>query len=124
MKFTHYSEARKHFKLGDTAWGCAYSYTHEKEGRALFQKPQLGVFTVGNTEASDRNKRENGRRDIEYFVPFKKNSEGLAWSKAVQLHSRCYATSEDECIELYNSLIKSNINWHKSEIEKLEKELI
>ncbi len=49
-----------------------------------------------------------------YFVPFKKTAkscdlEDLAWSKAVNIRSRVYADTENECIEAYNECVMKNV---------------
>ena len=124
MIITDFKDTINHFKLSDTAYACAYEYTHDKEGKCKHQKPVLGVFTAGNTEEKNAEYIAKGRTDVCYFVPFKKNGIDLAWSKAVTIYSRCYATTQQECIALYNRLIQDSIEWHEQEIKKLEKDLL
>lgn len=126
MKYREYTNVAKNFRAGDTAWACAFHYTHDKESKSLHQEPIYGKFMIGNTQLKVDEKLER-RPDYsypEYFVPFKKNGVDLAWSKAVHMSSRHYATTEDECVELYNSLIMDAVDWHRKEIDKLEKLLL
>ena len=56
-----------------------------------------------------------------YFVPLSAKKQGtdledLAWSKAVEISSRCYADSEQECIDLYNKLIDEDIAFFNQKI--------
>ena len=126
MKYKNYMDVAKNFKAGDTVWACAFNYTHDKEGRSLHQEPVLGKFMLCSTQAKhdDKLKRYPDYTYPEYFVPFKKNGVDLAWSKAVHMHSRCYATTEEECVDLYNNLIGNAIDWHRSEIDALERMLL
>jgi hypothetical protein len=64
-----------------------------------------------------------------YFVPFKKNYKGdgknwadkdLAFSKSVDVKSREYANTYEECVKLYNELIDNEVNKHKEIIKELE----
>lgn len=123
MKIKNYTEVSKNFKAGDEIWACAFNYTHDKEGKHLYQEPVFGKLMAGKTEVAHNSRIERfpDSSNVEYFVPFKKNGVDLAWSKAVLMYNRYYATTEEECVELYNSLVKNAIDWHRSEIEALEK---
>lgn len=124
MTVVNHFDVNKYFNLGDIAYACAYEYTHDKNGKCKYQKPIRGMFTAGDTEAKNNEYISKGQTNIRYFVPFKKNKEDLAWSKAVTIYARCYATTQQECITLYNKLIQANIDWHEHEIEKLRKDLL
>lgn len=92
---------------------------------SLYTRPPVrGMFTLGKSVEDTKRRTNRGDTKIEYFVPFKKNSNELAWSKAVLMHSRCYASTYEECVVLYNKLISNAINWHMYEISKLEQDLI
>ena len=65
-----------------------------------------------------------GHKEPRYFVPFKKNGKDLAWSRAVTIYARCFTESESECIEYFNNLIREQIQWHQSEIERLKSEIL
>ena len=119
-----YFDAKKIFKPEDEVWACAFKYQHSKEGKRFFQKPVLGRLMCGNTLEKHLNCIRDCRCYLNYFVPYKKNSNQLAWSRAVEIYSRMYATSEAECIQLYNSMIAENINWHTKAIEELRKEFV
>lgn len=123
MKVSGY-EVKKHFNVGDTVYACAYKYTRDKEQKVFHQKPIAGMLMAGKTEPKHNQRLAIGGNVIEYFVPFKKNSTELAWSKAVSVTARNYASTYTECVELYNSLIKNAIIWHINEIEKLRGDLL
>lgn len=95
-----------------------------KRERLYIKKPIRGIFTVGKTDEKNKIALSRGNTSIGYFVPFKKNSDELAWSKAVQMSSRKYASTYEECVQLYNKLILNKVEWHQQEIEDLKKELI
>ncbi|WP_370747024.1 hypothetical protein [Faecalibacillus intestinalis] len=63
------------------------------------------------------------------FIPFKKTYKGngenwttkdLAFSKSVVVYAREYASTYNECIEVYNDLIEHEIDKCNEIIEKLE----
>lgn len=123
MKIRNIDDIPKHFKVGDEVWACAFEYDSYKEGRALFQVPVLGVFTNSRTGAKNKDKLKNSSTArIKYFVPLKKDGIEPMYSKVVNLESRCYATTKEECIELYHELINERIEWHRNKIEKLIEE--
>lgn len=124
MIITHYTEAQDKFYIGDEVWACDFKYAHDKESRHLYQKPILGKLMAGRTEELHKRCVASGTATVKYFVPFKKNGTELAWSKAVTVYSRKYATSKQECIKMFNELIESDIKWHENEIKALKKELI
>lgn len=126
MKIKEHTDIQNIFKVYDKIWACAFEYNSYKEGKFLHQKPVLGQFMAGNTleNHNRRMSRYKDKNNAVYFVPLKKNGIDLAWSKAVHITSRVYATTEEECIELYNELIQKNIDWHITEIEELKSLLV
>lgn len=109
------------FSVGDTIWACAFKYTYSKDGMRFSQTPIHGMLTVGNTEASHNARLGRGVTNPSHFVPFKKDGKSLSWSKAVEISSRKFATTEKECAKLYNELVNECISWHTIEIEELKK---
>lgn len=114
------------FKVGDSAWACAYSFATNKETRLLYQEPIKGEFVAGkdeaqNTDLLQRYAAKGVAPSIGYFVPYKKDGVSLAWSKKIDAQSRMYATTRDECVELYNDKIDSHIRWHENQIDELRK---
>ena len=123
MKVTDYLEISK-FKSGDIVWACAFESTYGTDKLLFKQEPILGMVVSRKTLREI--KSTNSYATIRYFIPFKKNAkfytlENLAWSKAVNIHSRKYATTEAECIELYNELIDDQILYHQERIYEIEK---
>lgn len=120
-----WDDVKKHFKVGDTVYACAYKYNRDKEGRQYFQKPILGQLVLGRNKTEEEYYQRTGREtEPNYFVPFKKNGEDLAWSKIVTIYSRYFTTDEEESKKFYNDLIKEQIAWHESEISKLREDLL
>ena len=116
-------------KIGDILWGCAYDYTSTKEHKGLHQIPILGMLSY--TKYADCMDKYNDPNvySPKYFIPFKKNAktlspENLAYSKAVYVEARQYATTELDSRHLYNELIQDNIDWHEQEIQKLKDDML
>lgn len=126
MKLTGYLEIKEKLHCGDVMWACAFCYNMSKEGNILSQKPVLGMITAASNPVDNDRKLKGGSEGVKphYFVPFKKNGKDLSWSRVVQLTNRKYASTEEECKEIYNSLLQENIDWHKSKITELEKEMV
>lgn len=130
MIIGRYSELKNNnIKIGDTIWACAYEYTSTKEQKGLHQKPIFGMIT--HVKYSDMHAKYSDASlyGAKYFIPFKKDAKSfdisnLAWTKAVSIYSRQYATNELDCRNLYNQLIQRNIDWHTREIQKLKDDFI
>lgn len=125
MKLTSWYEIHKtNFKVGDTIWACNYRATLDKEGLRYIQTPIQGIFSFANSEKEHEKAIQQGKVGagcIKYFIPLKKNGTEPAWSKAVSIEAREYATTEEECKELYNELIDDYISLYEREIEYLKK---
>ena len=110
--------------VGDDIWACAFSFNSNKETKALYQKPVRGQIVAGRTESQNKDiiKRCGGEKNATmcYFVPYSKNNTSLAWYKCVNIDSRVYATTYDECVKMYNSMVQSCIEWHNATAKKLE----
>lgn len=111
-------------KPGDVVWACAFKVTYDKDDMRFIQKPIMGILSSAKTEKLHSELLEFGKDNISYFIPFKKNKNELAWSKAVQTSARIFATTEEECKEMYNEEVQYYINNYKRKIESLEKELL
>lgn len=118
-----YREINDNFKLDDEVWACAYKPTSDKEGRSNYSNPIRGRLVAENTKSRDEFRWSRGCTDIRAFIPYKKNGKDLAWSKAVTIYSRYFTDNEAESKEYYNKLIREQIQWHQSEIEKLKNEI-
>lgn len=93
------------FKAGDELWATAYSLNNPKDTKALKCTPIKGVLSMSNkkVELSD-----NGYCP-RYFIPYNKNGEPM-FSRAVQVQSRVYATTQEEATELYNEAVTQIVN--------------
>lgn len=114
-------------------WACMFEYNKGKEGKKLYQKPILGKIMAScrkdmHDEYVEHIKKcgNYGKEQygVEWFVPYKRNSKELAWSKAVRVYNRKYAPDEETSKQLYNRMIQDKINWHNNAIEELKKEMI
>lgn len=114
-------------------WACMFEYNKGKESKRLYQKPILGkVMASCRQSYHDEYVQELKRKGwygkeqygVCWFVPYKKNSKELCWSKAVKVYSRRYAIDEETSKQLYNRMIKNSIDWHERKIEELKKEMI
>lgn len=121
MKITDVNQLSLNFKAGDIVWGCAYGYQEQDgDGLAVTLLPVKGMLSPCRYE-----KEWDGSKPyISYFIPLKKDGKTPSWKKAIPAYALSYASTEDECKEMYNAAVQSNIEWHKSEIARLKKELI
>lgn len=128
IKYDKIYNIHKAHNVGDIVWACGYQHASNKESKKYFAKPVRGMLTTTNYEMDEENKPiymdKTYCGKIRYFVPFKKNGKGLAWSQAVSYSARCYADSEEECIELYNELIDDAIAVHQQIIASLQNDKI
>lgn len=115
----------KHY-VGQIAWGYAFRETEDKEELRYIQTPVKGIFARTNKP----NKGEDPtipRRPDEYgtyFIPFKKNSNELAWSRAVATSSRAYADTYEDAVKGFNKKIDETIAHHMVLIKKREEHRI
>lgn len=119
MIYRTHQELLKHHKPGDAIYACHFKYDSTKENNRYIQEPVQGILSQYSDGSSSAN-----TATIHYFIPFRKNTMEPAKSRAVSISARKYADTEAECIELYNSLIHDNIEWHESEIQKLRERLM
>lgn len=98
----------------------AFAFTEDgtRDGMALKQPPVRGRIVTG-----DKVKDGTSRFEL-YFVPCRKSGDGLAFSRAIWMQSRCYADTEEEAKEAYNQKINDEIAWHQARIGDLRKELL
>lgn len=115
MKYGRYDAY--HMQNHKIIWGCNFEPTSTKESKQYSCTPVKGMLTLHDDlkNEQDPNASRGGFYTTpRYFVPFKKNAKGcdledLAWSKAVNIRSRVYADTEDECIEAYNECVMKNV---------------
>jgi hypothetical protein len=125
LKITDANQLTLNFKAGDVVWGCSYAYREKDgDGLAVTQLPVLGMLLPCRYEKEWEEAKKNNIPYISYFVPLKKDGKTPSWKKAMPAYALNYASTEDECKEMYNDAVLSNIEWHKSEISRLRKELI
>ena len=121
MKFTDYNEVPCYIPV----WGCGFEtnskkLTSNRDTTFMYRKePMFGIVVPP-------------RYDYYWgktFIPFKKTYKGngenwttkdLAFSKSVVVYAREYASTYNECIEVYNDLIEHEIDKCNEIIKKLE----
>ena len=90
-------------KIGDKVWGCAYVMNGDTGDMKLICKPEYGIIVKSGSSYSR--------------MAFSKlRKDGMPYNSSVYLYSREYASTEEECIKLYNHLIDSNIEKLESKI--------
>lgn len=109
-------------KVGDKVWACAFTLNSTRTGFAYSQKPVFGMIRGQKSKSkNDAISKKEAGMGAQYFVPFKKGSTtDLIWYKAIQIGSRRYAASEEECIELFNQLVEENRNWFETQAKCME----
>lgn len=97
------------FKAGDELWATAYSLNNPKDTKALKCTPVKGVLSMSNKtiELSDKDHYPV------YFIPYGKNGKPV-FSRAVNVASRVYATTQKEAVELYNEAVTQIVNMFTS----------
>lgn len=121
MQIRHYYDAKKTFKSGDIVWACAFRRTDNDLSLRYFTKPVKGMLLPYKRLETCQREPDLTSKSPRYFVPLSAKKQGtdledLAWSKAVEISSRCYADSEQECIDLYNKLIDEDIAFFNQKI--------
>jgi len=95
-------------------WACAYDEDNNYDYSHLKQLPIRGIIL---------NKHKAGMTKPKYsswvFAPINKNGEPIK-SKVVDIYSRHYANTYEECIEVYNGLVQARINRLSEIIKECE----
>jgi hypothetical protein len=95
--------------LNTIVWACAYETNNTEKSMGLKKKPVRGIVIC-----------EFGRR---YFYEVNKKDEKIE-SKVVKSISRRYADTEEECKEIYNSLVNAQISFLRGLIADCQGDLI
>lgn len=112
----------RNIKPGTKLWACAYKFDNNKITMGLISKP---VYGMARGYGWDYEEVTEEKSYSSFFVPFKRNSETeFAKSKAVQIDSRMYADTYEECVELFNSLVNEKVKWFLKRAEDTKKDLI
>lgn len=97
-------------KVGDKLWACAYCYYYNRTEKELSQKPVYGQIVFG-------------KYDIPSFAMMKKDGTPRT-SGLVDARSRKYADTEEECVKLYNSLVRERISFLENQINEMKQDLL
>lgn len=112
----------ENINLGTKLWACACKFDNNKITMGLILKPVYGMAS-GYGWNYEKITEEDSYES--FFVPFKRNSETeFAKSKAVQIDSRMYTDTYEECIELFNSLVNEKVEWFLKRAEETKEDLI
>jgi len=109
---------RKSLKHEDIVWACAYNENNNYDYSHLKQLPIRGMILDKYKAEFDKPKYSSW-----IFVPLNRN-DGLIKSKVVDLYSRHYANTYEECIEVYNGLVQERIDRLNEIIGECEKHKI
>lgn len=92
---------------GRPIWACEYDFCENKTSMRLIQQPIRGIVKHHT------------------FYPLKKNSDTeIVKSRSVYMWSRKYADTYEECVDLYNSLVRQKIEWFRDRIEEIKEDFI
>lgn len=123
MKYRNINKTE--LKPGTKIWACAYDFDKSKTSHSLIQKPVYGMIRGYGWRYQDFLNVTEETSYGTYFVPFKKNSKTeLATSKEVRIESRVYADTYEECVELYNELVKERVEWFLRRASEVERDYI
>lgn len=121
MKSTELSAVSDRWHAGDVVWASAYAYDRSHARLGAHQVPVKGMLLYsryGNGGIS-------GTAPANYFAPFAKGSDtDLALSRVVSVHSRDFADTEQEALEIYNDHVGACVEWHRSQIESARSHLL
>lgn len=121
MIYQYYGQANPLTQLkhcGDEIWACAFEEAQNRTARKLAQKPVRGILTHYNNELAHNSMDLSVWKPIRYFVPYGKNGKPV-WSRAVQVGSRLYADTEDECRMAYDSAVLSAVIFHLKQADEI-----
>lgn len=105
-------------KAGDTVWACAFEFNMKKSALGLSQEPVQGILSYTDCEASHelfaKNYGKPGNpyaKCPQYFIPTNSKGTGYLWSKSVNVTSRAYADTYEECSRLYEEMVQNWVDW-------------
>lgn len=119
MKITDPNKLRSNFLPGDIVWGCRIPTENDD-----------GIIPVKGVLSAYRYKKDNVETPtqygdyIDYFIPFRSDGKTPSWKQAIKAYTMVYATTEDECKEIYNAALKYMIDTHKGQIKSLSARIL
>lgn len=112
---------------GMAVWASAYRSGDLKSQSRLRQTPVRGLATYLKSGPCDY---EPGKPypatsfRARYFVPFRKDSDEPAWSRAVRIESRDVAMTGEDAVRAYNARIREEIRAAKDKLARLAADLL
>lgn len=106
---------RQLLRAGMKVWACAYSTDNNREIMGLIQKPVYGV--VDNWYEDSKEVYPDA------FYKFKRGTEEKC-KQFVGIGAREYADTYEECVEIYNSIVKRRIEWLRAMANKAAEDYI
>ena len=119
MQITDANVLSLHFMPGDVIWGCQIP-TETQSGIA----PVQGILSAYRYEKDSKSADKPYGDCIDYFIPLKADGKTPSWKKAVKAYTMTYATTEDECKNIYNTSLKSMMDMHAKQIKNLASHII
>lgn len=110
-----------HWHCGDTVWACAFAYDKTPYRMLAHQKPIQGKLFYSRYGDGDQPSQNLRPR---YFVPMTKDKKNFQFSRAVSIRAREYADTEQEAIQIYNSLIQQKIDQANYAIAYLQQQFL
>ena len=104
----------KTLKHKTIVWGCAYNEDNNYDYSHLKQLPIQGMVLDKYKAGIDKPKYSSW-----VFAPINKKCEMIK-SKVVDVYSRHYANTYEECVEVYNGLIQMRIDRLNEIIKECE----
>lgn len=95
-------------------WACAYNEDNNYDYSHLKQLPIRGMILDKYKAGIDKPKYSSW-----VFVPLNKDGK-IVKSKVVDVYSRSYANTYEECIDLYNGLVQERIDRLNEIIKECE----
>ena len=108
----------KTLKHKTIVWGCAYNEDNNYDYSHLKQLPIRGIILDKYKAEIDKPKYSSW-----VFAPLNKKGEMIK-SKVVDVYSRHYANTYEECVEVYNGLVQMRIDRLNDIINECKKHKI
>lgn len=123
MKYTDRNFLK--LKTGMKVWVCAYKCDDNRITMKLMQPPTYGMLRGFDWDYKNDVTKEKGGHSSFFFAPFKKGSETeFIESESVASIYRVFADTYEECVELFNDMVRERANWFKQRAIEVEKDII
>ena len=123
MKSTELAAISDRWHAGDVVWASAFAYNRPRTRLSAHQVPIKGMLLY--SQYGDGVLDGARHMPARYFAPFAKGSDtDVVLSRAVSVHSRDLADTEQEALEIYNDRVRACVEWHRNQIESARSHLL